>query len=577
MRPGKVYLVGAGPGHPELLTVKAAELLRMADVVVYDRLVQEEVLALSKPAAERIYMGKPVGKHESRQDKIHALLLQKAREGKMVVRLKGGDPFLFGRGGEEAEYLAERGIPFEVIPGVSSALAAPLSAGIPVTHRDAASSVAIVTGHEAGGVAGRLDWEALSRLDTLIFLMGVHNVRIISDKLIQQGRSPATPAAMIQMAFWQDERVVTGTLADIADAVAEARIKPPATLVVGDVVRLREKLKDAQRDLRRRPDGSSRFEPAPAPDQLLRLATAGVGSQVLGLALEIRLFDRLEKSTPPDLLARELGWHPEALSEVLESLASLGLMESTADGYRNLELASRYLCSSSPQSLRAALLWQAAQSADWEILTRYTAEGCRDFMPNCHEAGYGEGCEALARFAAPAVTEKLDLGGHGPFLLIGWGGDAYREALAKRWPGLPFVARNPFAGSGGLLELSDVLPPNEAGYGAILLSGLLGSCSRGQVQKMLVAAAVRLKADGILALHDAFLPFGVLPPPEVVLGRLGRRMARGGCRTWSTGRLNDALQALEFTRIGTEALPAGTVLVTASGRSDRQGYKPHER
>ena len=154
MKLGKVYLVGAGPGHPELLTVKAAELLRKADVVVYDRLVQEEVLALSKPAAERIYMGKPVGKHGSRQEEIHALLLQKAREGKLVVRLKGGDPFLFGRGGEEAEYLADRGIPFEVIPGVSSALAAPLSAGISVTHREAASSVAIVTGHEAAGPAG---------------------------------------------------------------------------------------------------------------------------------------------------------------------------------------------------------------------------------------------------------------------------------------------------------------------------------------------------------------------------------------------------------------------------------------
>jgi uroporphyrinogen III methyltransferase/synthase len=252
MKPGKVYLVGAGPGHPELLTVKAAELLRKADVVVYDRLVQEEVLALSKPAAERIYMGKPVGRHGSRQEEIHALLLQKAREGKLVVRLKGGDPFLFGRGGEEAEYLAERGIPFEVIPGVSSALAAPLSAGIPVTHREAASTVAIVTGHLARGAGGRLNWKALSRMDTLIFLMSVHNLRLISDNLIRHGRSPATPAAMIQMAFWPDEQVVSGTLADIAAAVEKARIKPPATLVVGEVVRLRGKLKDAQRDLRRR-------------------------------------------------------------------------------------------------------------------------------------------------------------------------------------------------------------------------------------------------------------------------------------------------------------------------------------
>ena len=252
MNPGKVYLVGAGPGHPELLTVKAARLLRKADVVVYDRLIQEEVLALAKPAAERIYVGKSVGESGSAQEEIHSLLEQKAREGKLVVRLKGGDPFLFGRGGEEAEYLADRGVAFEVIPGVSSALAAPLSAGIPVTHRDAGSTVAIVTGHLAAGAGGSLDWEALSRMDTLVFLMGVHNLRSISDNLIRHGRSPATPAAMIQMAFWRDERVVSGTLADIADAVEHAGIKPPATLVVGEVVRLRDKLKDARRALRRR-------------------------------------------------------------------------------------------------------------------------------------------------------------------------------------------------------------------------------------------------------------------------------------------------------------------------------------
>jgi uroporphyrinogen III methyltransferase/synthase len=245
MKLGKVYLVGAGPGDPELLTVKAAMLLGSADVVVYDRLVQENVLSLCKPSAERIYMGKPVGHHESRQDEIHALLLEKAREGKMVVRLKGGDPFLFGRGGEEVECLAEHGIPFEVIPGVSSALAAPLAAGIAVTHRDSASSVAIVTGHEAKAEASRLDWEALTKLDSLVFLMCVRNVRNISQKLIEHGCNPETPAAMIQMAYWPDELVITGTVATIADEVERAGIKPPATLVIGEVVRLRQKLKQA--------------------------------------------------------------------------------------------------------------------------------------------------------------------------------------------------------------------------------------------------------------------------------------------------------------------------------------------
>jgi len=174
LTPGKIYLVGAGPGHPELLTVKAAKLLEASDVIIYDRLIQEEILALAKPSTERIYMGKSVGIHGSRQEEICEVLLRKAREGKTVVRLKGGDPFLFGRGGEEAEFLAEHGIPFEVVPGVSSALAAPASAGIAVTHRNWASAVAIITGHEANQAQSRLNWSALAGIDTLVFLMAVH-------------------------------------------------------------------------------------------------------------------------------------------------------------------------------------------------------------------------------------------------------------------------------------------------------------------------------------------------------------------------------------------------------------------
>lgn len=235
MRAGTVYLVGAGPGSSDLLTVRAVELLRIADVVVHDRLIQPEVLALARPDAERIDMGKPPGRHESRQDEINDLLVRKAREGRIVVRLKGGDPYVFGRGGEEAEHLAANGVPFEVVPGVSSSLAAPLSAGIAVTHRANASSVTIVTGHECDGKS-RIDWGALARLDTLVFVMAVHNVANIAARLIEHGRNPETPAAMIQSAFWPDERVVTGTLRTIADAVHAAGIQPPATLVIGDVV-----------------------------------------------------------------------------------------------------------------------------------------------------------------------------------------------------------------------------------------------------------------------------------------------------------------------------------------------------
>lgn len=243
---GKVYLVGAGPGDPDLLTIRAVQRISLGDVIVYDRLIQQGVLALAKPTAEKIYMGKPPG-HHSRQDEIHAVLVQKAREGKTVIRLKGGDPFLFGRGGEEVEYLAEHGVPFEVVPGVSSCLSAPLSANIPVTHRNASSTVAIVTGHNACGNDGRVDWAALTKIDTVVFLMCVHNVDTIAHKLIAAGRSADTPAAMIQMAYWDGEHVVTGTLRNIASEVHRAGVEAPATLVVGEVVRLRERLQELVR------------------------------------------------------------------------------------------------------------------------------------------------------------------------------------------------------------------------------------------------------------------------------------------------------------------------------------------
>ena len=569
MKAGKVYIVGAGPGHPELLTLKAAELLKRADVVVYDRLIQEEVLALSKPSAQRLYMGKPVGKHDSRQDEIHELLERKAREGKMVVRLKGGDPFVFGRGGEEAEYLAGRGIPFEVIPGVSSALAAPLSAGIAITHRDHAACVAIVTGHEAKDEETRLDWPALARMETLVFLMGVKNSGKIAARLIENGRSPDTPAAMVQMAFWSDEHVVVGTLATIADDVEREGIKPPATLVIGEVVRLREKLRESHRDLKRRADGSSRFEPAPAPDELLRLATGGLGSQALGLALEQGLFDRLEEPASAGALAASLGLDPAALGELLDVLVALGLLESGEAGYRNLELSSRYLRSTSPETLRPALLEEASQCGPWDRLEAYLREGCRDFVEGGIEPLHSESCEALARFAAPSVAEKLDLSDSSPALLVGWGGESYRKALRTRWPQLEFGSRNPFEGENRGLMMLDPVPARGGPYGAVLLAGLLGSCNRGEVQKALEAASRALRPGGLLVLVDTFLPATALPPPEVALGALGRRIARGGCRSWSTGRLREVLAGLGFAGAETKALPAGMILVTA-----RHGQEP---
>lgn len=554
--------MGAGPGHPELLTLKAAELLRSADVVVYDRLIQEEVLALAKPSAERIYMGKPLSRHDSRQQEVYELLERKAREGKIVVRLKGGDPFVFGRGGEEAEYLADRGIPFDVIPGVTSAFAAPLSAGIAVTHRDAASSVAIVTGHEAKRDHERVNWAALAKLDTLVFLMAVNNTGAIARSLIQNGMRPETPAAMIQMAFWPDERAVFGTLETIEEEVLRAGIRPPGTLVVGRVVAMREKLARAQRELKRRADGSSRFEPAPVPDQLLRLATGGLASQVLGFVLELGLFDCLEEPRPAAELAAEAGLDEAALGELLESLVALGLLERLPEGYRNLELASRYLRRASPHSLRHLLLYQSRLAGGWEAVARYAREGCPEFLPAADEGVFEAACEELARFAAPAVAEKLDLARRGPVLLVGWGGEAYRQALGLRWPHLEFTDWNPFLPPCRTPPLV-AWPSGQSERGTILLSGLLASSSRGEVERMLQAAATHLRRDGLLVLHDAFLPGGALPPPEVILGALGRRMARGGCRTWPIQRLELTLERLGFTQIHAHPMAAGTILVTA--------------
>lgn len=560
MQAGKVYLVGAGPGHPELLTVKAAALLKVSDVIVYDRLIQEEVLALAKPSAERVYMGKAVGRHASRQQEILELLLRKSQEGKMVVRLKGGDPFLFGRGGEEAEYLAAHGIPFEVVPGVCSALAAPAAAGIALTHRDMASSVAIVTGHEAEREQSRLNWDALAGIDTLVFLMSVHTARAIARELQARGRAPDTPAAMIQMAFWHGENVVTGTLATIADEVERAGITPPATLVIGEVVRLREKLQDAQRDLRRHPENSSRFAPAPAPDQLLRLATGGVASQVLRFALGARLFDDLEQWRSASALAVTLKLNASAVAELLDCLVSLGLVESGPEGYRNLDIASRYLVESSPDSLKPALLYQASLGEPWSALSRYLEVDNQPKTASTSEQLYEDSCECVARFAAPFAVGKADLDGCNPVLIAGWGADAYRASALHRWPQMMVETLNPFAAAQNHDPIS-ALPAGH--YGAILLSGLLESCARGQVAPMLAAAARALAPSGMLVLRDGFLPACAVSPPEVILPALGRHVTRGGCRNWPMERLRKTLEGLGFALLRSEPLPGGSLLVTA--------------
>jgi uroporphyrinogen III methyltransferase/synthase len=242
---GKVWLVGAGPGDPGLLTLAGAACLGRAEVVVYDRLVHPRLLDLAPAGAERIYVGKETGGHSLSQDEINTLLVDRAREGKRVVRLKGGDPYVFGRGGEEAEALAAAGVPFEVVPGVTSAVAAPAYAGIPVTHRGLASSVAVVTGHEdAAKGESSIDWAKLATgVDTLVLLMGVANLPEIAEQLVRQGRASETPAAVIEWGTLPRQRTVSGTLGDIARRAAEAGLRPPAVTVVGEVARLRETLR----------------------------------------------------------------------------------------------------------------------------------------------------------------------------------------------------------------------------------------------------------------------------------------------------------------------------------------------
>ncbi len=239
---GCVFLVGAGPGDPELLTLKALRAIRRADAVLYDHLVSDEILALAPRAAVRIYVGKEAGRHAMPQARINELLVQFAGAGQCVVRLKGGDPFVFGRGGEELEELAARGIAFQVVPGVTAACGASGYAGIPLTHRDHAQSVVFVTGHLCDGSVN-LDWPALARPhQTVVIYMGLAGLAEICAQLVAHGLPVSTPAAAIERGTTPRQRVVIGDLGTLTRLVEEARLCPPALIVVGEVVKLRSRL-----------------------------------------------------------------------------------------------------------------------------------------------------------------------------------------------------------------------------------------------------------------------------------------------------------------------------------------------
>ncbi len=242
--PGTVYLVGAGPGDPGLISRAGADAIAQAEVIVHDRLANPALLALARPDVEYVYVGKASSAHTLTQDAINEVLAVQAHRGKRVCRLKGGDPFVFGRGGEEAVYLRERGIPFVIVPGITSAIAVPAYAGIPVTDRRCASSFAVITGHEdADKTESTMDWAGIAHgADTLVFLMGLSNLPEIARQLMANGRPATTPTASIQSGTTPNQRVVTGTLADIAERVQDAGLRSPVITVVGEVVNLRNEL-----------------------------------------------------------------------------------------------------------------------------------------------------------------------------------------------------------------------------------------------------------------------------------------------------------------------------------------------
>ncbi|MCK5200298.1 MAG: uroporphyrinogen-III C-methyltransferase, partial [Spirochaetales bacterium] len=289
---GKVYLIGAGPGDIGLLTIRGAEYLSSADVVIYDYLSNDLLLSMARNDSEQIYVGKKASNHTLAQEDINSLLVKKAREGKSVARLKGGDPYVFGRGGEEALALSDAGIEFEVVPGITAGIAAAAYAGIPFTHRGITSTAGFITGHEMDGKdESGIDWRSIAGLGTLVFYMGVRNLPVIVSNLKKEGRSGSTPAAIVQWGTMTSQRSAEGTLDTIVDVVKKENISTPALIIIVDVVRLRSRL--------------NWFEKKPLFGKKIivtrsRAQASGLSKELRELGAEVIEFPTIEISLIPD-------------------------------------------------------------------------------------------------------------------------------------------------------------------------------------------------------------------------------------------------------------------------------------
>jgi uroporphyrinogen III methyltransferase/synthase len=363
-----VYLVGAGPGDPALITDRALDLIAAADVIVYDRLIPREALSGAGPGAELIYAGKQGGGESTDQEEIERLLVEHGSAGTTVVRLKGGDPFVFGRGGEEAEALAAAGIPFEVVPGVSAGVAAPAYAGIPVTHRDAASAVAFVTGHEDPSKPEPvLDWDALAAFPgTLVVYMGIRRLEAIADRLIQGGRSAQEPAAVIERGTLPDQRVVVATLETIAATAAFEDVKAPAVAVFGHVAALRERL----RWLELRPLAG------------IRIAVTRARAQASELAARLRALGATVLEVPAIRIVPLAGGAPGLDGYDLICLTSPNGVHTLFDRLKEAGLDARAIAGSQVAAIgpgTAAALERHGIAAD-VVPDRFVAEGLIDAL-----------------------------------------------------------------------------------------------------------------------------------------------------------------------------------------------------